>query len=101
MSGLVPSLVLAALTANAASPERQQVLDDLLVHDCGSCHGTRLLGGLGPPLTPQRMRRLSRDVIVSTILEGRAGTAMPPWRALLTPADAAWLAHRLVRGRDE
>jgi cytochrome c55X len=33
-----------------------------------------------------------------TILYGRPGTPMPPWRAFLTEADAEWIAARLREG---
>ncbi len=92
------SFAMAVPVAAALEPERERALGNLLVHDCGSCHGTRLRGGLGPPLTPDRMRHLPRDWIVDAILDGRRGTAMPPWRALLTPEDAAWLARSLQSG---
>ena len=35
----------------SASAERQAKLDHLLLQDCGSCHGLRMTGGLGPALT--------------------------------------------------
>ncbi|MCG8427047.1 MAG: cytochrome c, partial [Chromatiales bacterium] len=47
--------LLIALTTALASPvmaepdqQRQNDLLHLLKHDCGSCHGMRLEGGLGP-----------------------------------------------------
>ena len=33
------------------SIDRRQ-LEHLLLQDCGSCHGLRLTGGLGPAITP-------------------------------------------------
>jgi cytochrome c55X len=98
LSGLAASLILAPLTGMAMQPERERELENLLVHDCGSCHGTRLRGGLGPPLTSERMRGLPEAWIVEAILEGRNGTAMPPWNALLSTEDAAWIARRLQTG---
>lgn len=88
--------------AQAAGPGldtvRQGQLERLLVQDCGSCHGLRLLGGLGPPLLPGNLRGKSPEFLLATILDGRVGTAMPPWRPLLTPEDAAWLVQRLIQG---
>ena len=46
-------LLLAAALAVSGAPaadlnaDRQAELDHLLRHDCGSCHGLRLQGGLG------------------------------------------------------
>jgi cytochrome c55X len=58
----------------------------------------RLTGGLGPPLTPQALRDKPSDSLVATIVSGRAGTAMPPWRPFLSEAEAAWLVARLREG---
>jgi len=37
-------------------------------------------------------------MLVSTILDGRPGTAMPPWKNLLTHDEANWIAEQLLRG---
>jgi cytochrome c55X len=68
-----------------------------LIHDCGSCHGLRLEGGLGPALTPERMRRRSPEYLRDAIRDGIPGTAMPPWGPLLSEADIAYLAA-VLRG---
>ena len=97
------ALALAAAVATdafgeAPDPVRQRELVTLVKQDCGSCHGMRLTGGLGPPLTREALRDRPLDSIAATILHGRAGTPMPPWRRFLSDADAAWLAARLVEG---
>jgi len=86
--------------AVVAAPDavRQGELLRLLRQDCGSCHGMRLTGGLGPPLTPQALRDKPADSLAATIVAGRAGTAMPPWRPFLSEAEAAWLVERLQQG---
>ncbi len=73
----------------------------MLKHDCGSCHGLTLRGGLGPPLTADRLHGYPLDFISNTILNGRAGTAMPPWRGLLTEDEVNWIAERLLEGAAE
>lgn len=77
------------------APERQAQLQHLLTQDCGSCHGLRLAGGLGPPLLPEALANKPIEYLVAVILHGQTGTAMPPWRPLLSPADATWLARTL------
>ena len=84
----------------AAAPDlqRQNELSYLLKHDCGSCHGMRLEGGLGPALKPARLQSYSVEQLVVTILHGRPGTPMPPWQPFLSEQDARWLAVRLKEG---
>ena len=90
----------AGVPAAGGAPDapRQREIVRLLRQDCGSCHGMRLTGGLGPPLTPQALRDKPSDSLVATIVSGRAGTAMPPWRPFLSEAEAAWLVARLREG---
>jgi len=80
------------------STERQTELMYLLKQDCGSCHGMTLKGGLGPALLPEALNGKPRDLLVTTILEGRAGTAMPPWKAMLTHDEAEWITVQLQQG---
>lgn len=80
------------------SPARQQQLRSLLTQDCGSCHGSTLRGGLGPALLADRLRGRSAEALTRVILDGRPDSAMPPWRSLLTPAEAHWLADFLLQG---
>lgn len=96
-------LALAGCLAGAASAaeptlQRQQALVRLVRQDCGSCHGMRLTGGLGPALTPRSLADKPVAAMAATIVHGRPGTPMPPWRGLLDEADALWIATQLQRG---
>ena len=87
----------ASALADAAAPDsvRQRQLLHLLKQDCGSCHGLTRKGGLGPPLTPQALVERDDDALVETILNGRPGTAMPPWGVEISRPEAEWLVGRL------
>jgi cytochrome c55X len=80
------------------SQERQQALVRMVRQDCGSCHGMKLTGGLGPPLTRQALAERSLETLVATTLHGRPGTPMPSWKTMLSAADALWIAQRLQSG---
>lgn len=80
------------------TPERQAELIRLVRQDCGACHGLRLTGGLGPALTREALGERPLESIEATIRNGRPGTPMPPWRALLQPGDAHWIAQQLAQG---
>lgn len=73
-------------------------LANLVRQDCGSCHGLTLRGGLGKPLTREHLRQWDRAELVHIILDGVPGTPMPPWRPILTEAEARWIADMLKRG---
>mgnify|MGYP003556597148 FL=1 len=91
---------LVAFAATATTPDamRQRELLSLLKQDCGSCHGMRLTGGLGPALTPEALRTKPAASLVATIVSGRPGTAMPPWRRFVSEAEAEWLVARMILG---
>ena len=88
----------AATAGPTPDASRQRELIRLLRQDCGSCHGLRLTGGLGPPLTAGALRDKPAASLVATILGGRPGTAMPPWRPFMSEAEAEWLTARLQEG---
>lgn len=88
----------ASATEPAIAAGRQTELRHLLKQDCGSCHGMTLKGGLGPALLPANLEGKPDELLVISILDGRPGTAMPPWRGLLTEAEAQWLVEQLREG---
>ena len=93
------SLVVAAThAAELPSESRQAELRYLLTQDCGSCHGLTLKGGLGPPLTREALANKPAAFLSWTILNGRPGTAMPPWRGFVSDTESEWLAHLLLSG---
>jgi cytochrome c55X len=76
-------------------------LERLVRQDCGSCHGMTLKGGLGPALRASRLAGKPADALAQIILDGVPGTPMPPWRPLLSEADALWIANYLLTGDRE
>lgn len=71
-------------------------LERFVRQDCGSCHGMTLKGGLGPDLRAERLAGRDKAEIARIILDGVPGTAMPPWRPLLSESDALWIASYLL-----
>ncbi len=93
------------LTADGAaavlSPDRQAQLVDFLRHDCGSCHGLTMKGGLGPALLPSSLTGKPSDALSEIILDGQPDTPMPPWRGLLSVEEARWIVEQLKKGLPE
>ena len=87
--------------ANEPPPARQKELVHLVRQDCGSCHGLTFRGGLGSPLTPAALVDKPDESLVATILDGRPGTAMPPWRPFLSPDEALAVVRWLREGAPE
>ncbi|MCW8834349.1 MAG: cytochrome c [Colwellia sp.] len=82
----------------ALSKTRQAQLTHIVKQDCGSCHGMTLKGGLGPALLMENLQDKPILFIQNAILHGRPGTAMPPWKTLLTEQEALWIAEQLKEG---
>ncbi|MDA8110486.1 MAG: cytochrome c [Betaproteobacteria bacterium] len=82
-----------------APPEpRRSQLVNMLLEDCGSCHGMTMKGGLGPPLLPGSLAGRDSGALSRVILDGRPGTPMPPWRPFLSPEEARWMIDLLKKG---
>lgn len=76
-------------------PDRAKDLEHMVLQDCGSCHGLTRKGGLGRPLTSDALAHADREGLALIILDGVPGTAMPPWRPLLSADEALWIADYL------
>lgn len=92
------AIVLVFTAAPATAGERSGELTSLVREDCGSCHGMTLKGGLGAPLTPHDLAEKDTASLTAIILDGVPGTPMPPWRGLISEADARWIAEQLKQG---
>lgn len=99
MAGLLATF-LVGVSAVLATPsdERQAELLHRVKHDCGSCHGLTMKGGLGPPLLPTRLAEREDGDLVEVILDGVPGTPMPPWRGELNEDEARWIVRALKEG---
>ncbi len=96
--GCVLIFTAEAASAETPAPARAAELRHLLRQDCGACHGLTLQGGLGSPLTAAALAGKPEDSMVATLLNGRPGTAMPPWRPFLSEDEARWLIRQLQQG---
>lgn len=95
---LLTALLAAQAAAHGVPEARQAELVRMVRQNCGSCHGLRLTGGLGPALTRETLADMPLDSMAATILYGRPGTPMPGWRPMLSQAEARWIAERLRAG---
>jgi cytochrome c55X len=75
--------------------DRQRELRYLLKQDCGSCHGMRLTGGLGPSLLAKDLKGKPPTYLKQVISKGIPESAMPPWENLLSSDDIDYLVNLL------
>ena len=93
---LLLSVGLASADALQLNSERQRELEYLLKQDCGSCHGLRLKGGLGPSLLPEALAGKPDNYLKQVISMGMPGTAMPPWQNLLSEQEIDYLVYLIT-----
>lgn len=95
------AMVSTALAAGDIAPGRQAELEHMVIQDCGSCHGLTMKGGLGRAITPGDLAGRDARDLAAIILDGIPGTAMPPWRPLISEAEALWIADYLKKEKPE
>jgi cytochrome c55X len=99
MRSLIALFLLTLPCGADVAPDRARALEHMVIQDCGSCHGLTLKGGLGRPLTTDALAHADANGLAGIILDGVPGTAMPPWRPLLTEDEALWIARYLKKDR--
>jgi mono/diheme cytochrome c family protein len=82
------ALMLMAGSASAGEIETQA----LYKTHCAECHGVDRLGGQGPALLPQNLKRLRKKSAMRVIGKGRAATQMPAFNESLSTKQIAALA---------
>ena len=81
-AGLACLLLLFGAEPVAAWAEGAEAL---FARHCAECHGKDRLGGMGPALLPQNLRRLRKARAAKVIAAGRASTQMPAFGEILKP----------------
>ncbi len=95
---LILGLGVTGAFAAGLGDAREAELTHMVLHDCGSCHGMRLKGGLGNALTPEDLDGVGAADLASIILNGVPDKPMPPWRGLISEQEAHWIADALKKG---
>lgn len=101
LTQLAGALLAISITQAFSAPldqMRKDELHNMLLQDCGSCHGMTLKGGLGPALTTEALQGKPVVYLQQTILEGHPGTPMPPWKDILSNEDIDYLISLLKAG---
>ena len=73
-------LLLPEKSHAATSPATKKIYKD----NCAECHNTDRLGGMGPALLPENLKRLRKKAAIKTIKNGRVATQMPAFKDKLS-----------------
>jgi cytochrome c55X len=96
---LVLLCISSSCLAAEPSAERQTEIRTLVKNTCAGCHGTELKGAMGPSLKPEALANKADDLLISTITNGRKGTAMPSWKSTFNADEIKWLVGVLKSGK--
>ena len=83
--------VLVCICTEAATPDEEHRQGDAVsatyTEHCAACHGSERLGGIGPALLPENLRRLKPSQAAATIRDGAPASQMPAFADRLESAD--------------
>ncbi len=78
------TLVLPLGFGAAAEARADDAAQALFLEHCALCHGAARLGGVGPALLPENLRRLRKEKAGKVIAKGRPATQMPAFGEALS-----------------
>ena len=84
MSAAAVAVLASGLVAGTSNMDVEKVFEK----ECQGCHGPNHEGGVGADLRPKVIAKKNAYMLAETILNGRAGTAMPAFKDKFTKADA-------------
>jgi len=84
MSVAAMAVVSSGLMADASNMDVEKVFEK----ECQGCHGPNHEGGVGSDLRPAVTAKKNAYDLANTILNGKAGTAMPQFKEKFSKADA-------------
>ena len=98
----VEFLAIAALALVSSPVVAGDTTDDaktfaLYQQHCAACHGGNRLGGIGPALLPENLKRLRKKNALATIAKGRPATQMPAFGAQIAAPDISAIVNFIYR----
>ena len=85
---IVSVAALAVVSTGLFADTSAMDVEKMFEKECQGCHGPNHEGGVGSDLRPAVIDKKNAYMLAEVILEGRAGTAMPPFSDKLKKADA-------------
>ncbi|MDX9813854.1 MAG: cytochrome D1 domain-containing protein [Sulfurimonadaceae bacterium] len=84
LSAAALAVVSSGLVADTSSMDVEAIFEK----ECQGCHGPNHEGGVGSDLRPAVIGKKNSSDLAAIILNGKAGTAMPPFKSTFTQTDA-------------
>ncbi len=79
---------MAVVSSGAFAGTSKMDVAKVFEKECQGCHGPNHEGGVGSDLRPKIISKKNAYKLASTILNGRAGTAMPQFKSKFSKEDA-------------
>ena len=76
----VVALVFLLMPKGSIAAAHSNDTDKLYQDNCAECHNAYRLGGMGPALLPENLKRLRKKAAVEVIKNGRVATQMPAFK---------------------
>jgi len=71
--------------------------EKIFEQECQGCHGPMHQGGVGSDIRPDKVKDKNSMFLANTILDGRAGTAMPPFKGTISKQEASLMVDYLQK----
>ena len=85
---VITAAILAAASSSLFADTSNMDVEKMFEKECQGCHGPNHEGGVGSDLRPSQITKKNSYVLAEAILNGRAGTAMPPFANKMNKGDA-------------
>jgi len=85
---LVSAAALAVVSSGLFAGTSGMNVEKMFEKECQGCHGPNHEGGVGADLRPAQIKKKNAYTLADVILNGRAGTAMPPFAEKMNKGDA-------------
>jgi cytochrome c553 len=83
-NGVIFKAALFSLVFAITPSSFAQDVEELYKDNCAECHNAYRLGGMGPALLPENLKRLRKKAAVDVIKNGRIATQMPAFAQKLS-----------------
>ena len=93
LSTVASVVVLGSMSLSGAGFDVEKVYE----LECQGCHGPMHQGGVGSDIRPEKLKDKTSMFLADTILEGRSGTAMPPFKGSISKQEASQMVDYLQK----